>query len=123
MTPSSPDSIGRDLPRDPHFALKGGRVLDLYQRDLEEEALGKDEYVLSADEQPGIQARSRVQLPLPPGPRRDEQQEVQESGREHRAAPALRSRRREVTVGWRVLKASGPWRGQRVSLPLAEPLV
>ena len=28
-----------------------------------------DEYVLSADEKPGVQARSRVHLPLPPGPR------------------------------------------------------
>ena len=58
------------FPRDPHFALKGGRVLDLYQRTWEGQALGADEYVLSADEKPGVQARSRVHLPLPPGPRR-----------------------------------------------------
>jgi transposase len=58
------------FPRDPHFALKGGRVLDLYQREWEGQPLGDDEYVLSADEKPGVQARSRVQLPLPPGPRR-----------------------------------------------------
>jgi transposase len=58
------------FPRDPHFALKGGRVLDLYQRTWEGQPLGQDEYVLSADEKPGVQARSRVQLPLPPGPGR-----------------------------------------------------
>jgi transposase len=58
------------FPRDPWFALKGGRVLDLYQRTWEGDPLGEDEYVLSADEKPGVQARSRVHLPLPPGPRR-----------------------------------------------------
>jgi transposase len=58
------------FPRDPHFALKGGRVLGLYQRTWEREPLSADEYVLSADEKPGVQARSRVHLPLPPGPRR-----------------------------------------------------
>jgi transposase len=58
------------FPRDPYFALKGGRVLDLYQREWEGQPLGADEYVLSADEKPGVQARSRTQLPLSPGPRR-----------------------------------------------------
>jgi transposase len=58
------------FPRDPHFALKGGRILDLYQRTWEGQPLGEDEYVLSADEKPGVQARSRVQPPLPPGPGR-----------------------------------------------------
>jgi transposase len=58
------------FPRDPYFALKGGRVLDLYQRTWEGQPLGPGEYVLSADEKPGVQARSRVHLPLPPGPRR-----------------------------------------------------
>jgi transposase len=58
------------FPRDPYFALKGGRVLDLYQRQWEGQPLGPGEYVLSADEKPGVQARSRVHLPLPPGPRR-----------------------------------------------------
>jgi transposase len=57
-------------PRDPYFALKGGRALDLYQRTWEGEPLGEDEYVLSADEKPGVQARSRTGLPLLPAPRR-----------------------------------------------------
>jgi transposase len=56
------------FPRDPYFALKGGRVLDLYQRIWEGQPLGDGEYVLSADEKPGVQARSRIHLPLPPGP-------------------------------------------------------
>ena len=58
------------FPRDPHFALKAGRVLDLYQRTWEGEPLSGDEYVLSADEKPGVQARMRIHLPLPPGPGR-----------------------------------------------------
>jgi hypothetical protein len=58
------------FPRDPYFALKGGRVLDLYQREWEGQPLGDGEYVLSADEKPGVQARSRIHLPLPPGPGR-----------------------------------------------------
>ena len=58
------------FPRDPHFALKAGRVLDLYQRVWEGEPLSRDEYVLSADEKPSVQARMRIHLPLPPGPRR-----------------------------------------------------
>lgn len=45
-------------------------MLDLCQREWEGEPLGGDEYVLSADEKPGVQARSRRHLPLPPGPRR-----------------------------------------------------
>ena len=58
------------FPRDPHFALKAGRVLDLYQRTWEGEPLGEEDYVLSADEKPGVQARMRLHLPLPPGPGR-----------------------------------------------------
>ena len=58
------------FPRDPHFALKASRVLGLYQREWEGQPLGGDEYVLSADEKPGVQARMRIHLPLPPGPGR-----------------------------------------------------
>ena len=58
------------FPRDPRFAVKAGRVLDLYQREWEGQPLADDEYVLSADEKPGVQARMRVHLPLPPGPGR-----------------------------------------------------
>jgi Homeodomain-like domain/DDE superfamily endonuclease len=58
------------FPRDPRFAEKAARVLDLCQREREGELLGQDDYVLSADEKPGVQARSRRHPPLPPGPRR-----------------------------------------------------
>jgi transposase-like protein len=58
------------FPRDPRFAEKAARVLDLYQREWEADALGDDEYVISADEKPGVQARMRIHLPLPAGPRR-----------------------------------------------------
>ena len=58
------------FPRDPHFAVKACRALDLYQREWEGQPLGEDEYVLSADEKPGVQARMRIHLPLPPGPGR-----------------------------------------------------
>jgi len=58
------------FPRDPHFALKASRALGLYQREWEGEPLGEDEYVLSADEKPGVQARMRIHLPLPAGPGR-----------------------------------------------------
>ena len=44
-------------PRFPHFAVKAARVLHLYQRVWDGEPLGGNDYVLSADEKPGVQAR------------------------------------------------------------------
>jgi transposase len=55
------------FPRDPDFAAKAGVVLDLYQRVLAGEALGDDEYVVSADEKTSIQARCRCHPTLPSG--------------------------------------------------------
>jgi hypothetical protein len=48
--------IAKDLGIDEgtYFALKGGRILDLYWRTWEGRPLGEDEYVLSADEKPGV---------------------------------------------------------------------
>ncbi|MEV6324918.1 IS630 family transposase [Nocardia sp. NPDC051787] len=54
------------FPRDPYFAPKAARALDLYARMWDDEPLGADDYVLSADEKPGVQARRRVCRPLPP---------------------------------------------------------
>ena len=48
------------FPRDPDFAVKAARVLDLYARVFDGEPLGENDYVLSADEKPGVQARSRI---------------------------------------------------------------
>jgi transposase len=53
--------------RDPDFAAKAGRVLDLYARIWEGTPLGPDEYVISADEKTSIQARCRCHPTLPPG--------------------------------------------------------
>ena len=58
------------FPRDPDFAVKAGRVLDLYARSFDSEPLGADDYVLSADEKPGVQARHRIHRSRPPGPGR-----------------------------------------------------
>lgn len=58
------------FPRDPNFAAKAEIVLDLYQRIFHSAPLGADEYVLSSDEKPGVQARRRIHASLPPGPRR-----------------------------------------------------
>ena len=56
------------FPRDPAFAAKAGRVLDLYAGVWEGRPLGPDDCVLSADEKTSIQARRRVHPSAPPGP-------------------------------------------------------
>jgi hypothetical protein len=38
------------FPRDPNFAEKAGRLLDLYAREWEGKSLKDDEFVISADE-------------------------------------------------------------------------
>jgi hypothetical protein len=48
------------FPRDKQFAQKAGRVLDLYQGLWNGEALGPNDYVISADEKTSIQARGRI---------------------------------------------------------------
>lgn len=47
------------FPRDPEFAVKAGRILDLYERVWNGHPLRDDEFVLSADEKTSIQARCR----------------------------------------------------------------
>ena len=54
------------FPRDPAFAAKAGRVLDLYAGSWEGQRLEDDEFVLSADEKTSIQARIRRHPTLPP---------------------------------------------------------
>jgi hypothetical protein len=56
------------FPRDPQFALKAGRILDLYERRWQGQALRADEFVLSTDEKTSIQARARRHSTLPPAP-------------------------------------------------------
>ncbi|TAN34220.1 IS630 family transposase [bacterium] len=63
------------FPRDPDFATKAGRVLDLYERTWQGRPLGPDEYVISADEKSQLQAlrRRHPETPAAPGqPRRVE---------------------------------------------------
>jgi transposase len=85
VTSISPATIGRWLaadaikpwqhrcwifPRDPDFAAKAGRVLDLYARCWQGEPLGEDDYVISADEKSQLQALQRRHRDLAVGPGR-----------------------------------------------------
>jgi hypothetical protein len=56
------------FPRDPAFAVKAARVLDLYQGLWQGRPLGEDDYVISADEKTSIQARIRRHRGEPPRP-------------------------------------------------------
>ena len=58
------------FPRDPDFAAKAGRVLDLYERVWDGEELGENEYVISADEKSQLQAPSRCHPELAAAPGR-----------------------------------------------------
>lgn len=58
------------FPRDPDFAAKAGRILDLYARCWQGKPLESDEFVISADEKTSIQARRRKHPTLPPAPGR-----------------------------------------------------
>lgn len=55
------------FPRDPDFATKAQRVLDLYERRWNGRKLEPGEYVISSDEKTSIQARCRCHPTLPPG--------------------------------------------------------
>jgi hypothetical protein len=58
------------FPRDPHFAERAGRVLDLYAGTWEDKPLGSKDYIISSDEKTSIQARIRCHPTLPTGPGR-----------------------------------------------------
>lgn len=58
------------FPRDPEFAPKAGRILDLYARQWEGRPLRAEEFVICADEKTSIQARLRTHPSTPPGPGR-----------------------------------------------------
>ncbi|KGH45213.1 transposase [Modestobacter caceresii] len=88
----SPSTVGRLLradairpwrhrswifPRDPDFAAKAARALDLYDRLWDGHPLGPDEYVLSADEKSQLQALRRRHPDLPPAPGRIRRQEFE----------------------------------------------
>jgi hypothetical protein len=56
------------FPRDPQFAEKAGRVLDLYAGFWEGQPLPSDDCIVSADEKTSIQARRRCHPSRPPRP-------------------------------------------------------
>jgi hypothetical protein len=56
------------FPRDPHFQAKAGRILDLYARCWQGQALREDEFVIATDEKTSIQARLRTHPSLPTRP-------------------------------------------------------
>jgi DDE superfamily endonuclease len=56
------------FPRDPDFATKAGRVLDLYAGWWEGQPLHPDDCIISADEKTSIQARQRCHVSRPPAP-------------------------------------------------------
>jgi hypothetical protein len=57
-------------PRDPDFAQKASRILDLYQGCWEGQPLGSNDFVISSDEKTSIQARHRVVPVTAPAPER-----------------------------------------------------
>ena len=58
------------FPRDPQFAEKAGRVLDLYAGFWNGKPLGPKDCIISSDEKTSIQARVRCHPGLPAGPGR-----------------------------------------------------
>lgn len=54
------------FPRDPGFAEKAGRLLDLYEGFWEGAALKAEDFILCADEKTSIQARRRIHPSEPP---------------------------------------------------------
>ena len=56
------------FPRDPKFAEKAGRVLDLYEGRWEGQLLEPGDFVVCADEKPSIQARARKHPSQPATP-------------------------------------------------------
>lgn len=56
------------FPRDPQFAAKAGRILDLYAKQWNGRPLQSDEFVISTDEKTSIQARIRKHPTLAPRP-------------------------------------------------------
>jgi len=56
------------FPRDPDFAAKAGRILDLYERSWKGRRLREGDFVICADEKTSIQARLRKHPTLPTQP-------------------------------------------------------
>lgn len=87
------------FPRDPEFAEKAGRVLDLYHGVWEGEPLGPNDCVLSADEKTSIQARRRLHAGLPPAAGRSRRLEFEYERKGALAYMAARDVRRAKVFG------------------------
>jgi hypothetical protein len=110
----------RIFPRDPNFADKAGPILDLYERIWEGAHLA-DDYVISADETSGIQARRRKQPTLPPAPSRStrvEHEYVRAKNGPLRSSFLLQP----TPVGATKLKSISPSFRERSSHPTTSPL-
>ncbi len=71
------------FPRDPDFAGKAARVLELDDRTWHGQPLGGDEYVLRADEKSQLQALHQRRPDLPPAPDRIRRTEFEYRRRRH----------------------------------------
>jgi DDE superfamily endonuclease len=69
------------FPRDPQFAEKAGRILDLYEGRWAGKLLEPGDYVVCCDEKPSIQARARVHASEPAKPRGERQRVEHEDER------------------------------------------
>jgi len=58
------------FPRDPQFAQKAERILDLYGGSWDGKSLTSDDFIISSDEKTSIQARHRCHPGSAPGPQR-----------------------------------------------------
>jgi len=111
------------FPRDKNFAEKAGRVLDLYQGVWQGQALGSDEFVISADEKTSIQARIRLHPSLPPQsgePMRVEFEYERGGALAYIAAwtcSAQKSSAAAVRSADRALRRVGPKGDESISLP------
>ncbi len=79
------------FPRDPKFAEKAGRILDLYEGRWEGQLLEPGDFVVCADEKPSIQARARKHASQPAIPGGRQLSSTSTSARE-RSATSLPGR-------------------------------
>jgi hypothetical protein len=77
------------FPTDPDFAIKAGRILDLYQGRWDGELLHPGDMIISADEKPSIQARGRIAATLPPAAGMPRGQRVEHAYERHGALTYL----------------------------------
>ena len=99
-TPSGRGRTDSWICRDPDFAAKAARVLDLYAWCSEGQALGDKEFVICADEKTSIQARCRATT-MPPGKARLMRVEHEY---DRRGAVAYQAARRAPGKGLRALR-------------------